>query len=177
MEVAVNVDQNTAASTLDAMEGGESSSARPYWWVNHKQTYAQEVGGGYLWSPVTRSDGGYNEFYENMKRVRPGDIVFSYADAQIRAVGLCTAPAALMPKPSEFGAAGDAWQAEGWKVPVSFTALKTSLRPKHHMKILAPLLPEKYSPIRATGDGNQAAYLAAVPLAMAHALIQMLGPQ
>jgi hypothetical protein len=143
----------------------------------HKQTYAHEVEGGYLWSPITRGDGGYNEFYENMKRVRPGDIVFSYAGAQIRAVGVCTAPAALMPKPTEFGAAGDGWGAEGWKVPVSFTVLQTPLRPKNHMGILAPRLPGKYSPIRATGDGNQAAYLAAVPRPMAEALIQLLERQ
>lgn len=172
----MNVDLETAVRTFRASENVQTTSTGNYWWVNHKQTYAQEVGGGYLWSPVSRSDGGYNEFYENMKRVRPGDIVFSYADARIRAVGICTAPAALMPKPSEFGTAGDAWQAEGWKLPISFTVLKIPFRPKTHMEILAPLLPGKYSPIRATGDGNQAAYLAAVPPAMAYALIQLLEP-
>ena len=25
-----------------------------FWWVNHKQTYRQEVNGGYLWSPKDR---------------------------------------------------------------------------------------------------------------------------
>jgi len=25
-----------------------------FWWVNHKQTYKQEVGDGYLWSPKTK---------------------------------------------------------------------------------------------------------------------------
>ena len=98
--------------------------------------------GKYLGSPTNRSDGGRNEFYENMKRVRLGDIVFSFAGAQIRAVGVCTAPAISMPKPSEFGAAGAAWQNEGWRVPVSFRLLEAPIRPKDHMDVIAATLPE-----------------------------------
>lgn len=151
--------------------------SRSYWWVNHKQTYAHEVNGNYLWSPTKRSDGGRNEFYENMKRIRPGDVVFSFANAEIRAIGICLAPAVLAPKPSEFGVAGDAWDNEGWRVPVEFTRLNSPLRPKDHMDVLAPTLPEKYSPIRANGNGNQGAYLASVPEDMAQAIIHLLGTQ
>ncbi|MCE5975243.1 HNH endonuclease [Sinirhodobacter sp. WL0062] len=147
-----------------------------YWWVNNKQTYAHEVGGNYLWSPTTRSDGGRNEFYENMKRVRPGDVVFAFAGGEIRAVGVCSAPAILAPKPGEFGATGENWGGDGWRVPVEFTRLSTPLRPKDHMDVLAPTLPEKYSPIQANGNGNQGAYLAAVPVEMAAAVIELLGP-
>lgn len=148
-----------------------------YWWVNHKQTFTQEFEGKYIWSPITRSDGGRNEFYDNMRRVRPGDVVFSFADANIQAVGVCNAPAILAPKPDDFGAAGNAWQDEGWRVQVDFKRLRSPLRPKDHMGVLAPVLPDKYSPIRATGDGNQGAYLAAVPKVMAEALISLLGDQ
>lgn len=155
----------------------KSQRERSYWWVNHKQTYTQEVDGGYLWSPITRKGGGRNEFYENMKRVQPGDLVFSFANAQIRAVGVCTASALLMPKPAEFGLAGNAWDNEGWQVPVNFSKLKKPLRVKDNMAVLSPTLPEKYSPIRETGDGNQGAYLAAVPLDMADALIGLIGSQ
>lgn len=149
--------------------------SRSYWWVNHKQTFAQEVGGGYLWSPLTRNDGAINEFYENMHRTQPGDIVFSFADAKVQAVGICTAPALLTPRPIEFGAAGINWSDEGWKVTVDFVKLDAPLRPKDHMKILAPLLPQKYSPIRSSGDGNQGAYLAKIPREMAQALANLMG--
>lgn len=148
-----------------------------FWWVNNKQTYAHEIGGNYLWSPTERSDGGRNEFYENMKLVRPGDIVFAFASGEIKAVGVCSAPAILAPKPGEFGTAGDAWGNEGWRVPVEFKRLSTPLRPKDHMDTLAPTLPEKYSPIRSDGNGNQGAYLAAVPLKMAQTIIDLLGPR
>jgi len=33
---------------------------------------------GYMWSPKTKSNGGKNVFYDNMTKVSPGDIVFSF---------------------------------------------------------------------------------------------------
>jgi putative restriction endonuclease len=54
-----------------------------YWWVNHKQTWRQEIDGQYLWSPKTSRNGVRNEFYSNMRRASPGDLVLSYADQQI----------------------------------------------------------------------------------------------
>ena len=43
------------------------------------------------------------------------------------------------------------------------------------MERIGPTLPEKYSPIRANGDGNQGAYLAAIPATMAQVLVDLLG--
>ncbi len=56
-----------------------------FWWVNHKQTRDHEIRGGYLWSPYRNTNGAFNQTYENMKLVRPGDIIFSYAHGQIGA--------------------------------------------------------------------------------------------
>ena len=77
-----------------------------YWWVNQNQTYAHEVRGGYLWSPKFRADGARNQFYENMTRIQPGDVVFSYYDTYIKAIGVATSTAASVPKPTAFGRAG-----------------------------------------------------------------------
>jgi hypothetical protein len=49
-----------------------------YWWVNQNQTYQAEVAGGYMWSPKRNNNGARNQFYENMRAVVPGDLVFSY---------------------------------------------------------------------------------------------------
>lgn len=40
-----------------------------YWWVNHKQTFRQEIDGQYLWSPKRKSNGARNEFYNNMRKL------------------------------------------------------------------------------------------------------------
>ena len=59
-----------------------------YWWVNQKQTYRQEIGEGYMWSPKRKKDGRKHFSYEYIKHVQPGDVVFSYAKAAIIAVGV-----------------------------------------------------------------------------------------
>ena len=59
-----------------------------YWWVNQNQTYRTEVRGGFLWSPKTLSDGGKNQFYDNMREVTPGDVIFSFSDTRIKALGI-----------------------------------------------------------------------------------------
>lgn len=147
-----------------------------YWWVNQNQTYKNEVPGGFLWSPKTRSDGGRNQFYENMKQVAVGDLVFSFCDTRIKAVGIATGLAQTSPKP-DFGSAGATWSKDGWLVPVEFYEFTQPIRPKDHIAALVPLLPSKYSPLQTTGDGLQSVYLAEVPAPMANALIQLIGDE
>lgn len=147
-----------------------------YWWVNQNQTYKTEIPGGFLWSPKTRSDGGRNQFYENMKELVAGDVIFSFCDTRIRAIGVASGRVQTAPKP-DFGASGVNWSKEGWLVPVEFRELSNPIRPKDHIDSIRPHLPSKYSPLQATGDGLQSVYLTAVPEAMAKELIRLIGPQ
>lgn len=87
-----------------------------------------------------------------------------------------SAPARSTEKPKEFGKAGDAWDADGWLVQVEYEELADPIKPKEHMDLLAPLLPKRYSPIRANGGGNQV-YLSEIPAPMAEALLSLLGRQ
>jgi hypothetical protein len=59
-----------------------------YWWVNQKQTYRHEVPGGHMWSPKRMSSGHRNPFYEFMREVAPGSVVFSFADGMVKAIGV-----------------------------------------------------------------------------------------
>ena len=129
-----------------------------------------------MWSPKTNKNGGYNQFYQNMTETNLGDIIFSFADTFIKTVGVVSAPAISADKPKEFGKAGDAWDIDGWLVRVDYEELNNPFKPKKHMDILAPLLPERYSPIRADGSGNQV-YLAEIPEPMAASLLSFIGPQ
>src|SRR5215831_14705229 len=148
-----------------------------FWWVNHKQTFRQETGGHYIWSPVINRGGHRNHFYDNMTRVHLGDVVISYANGAIRALEVAKGTAALAPRPEEFGRAGEAWTDQGWRVPVRFEFLSNPVRPSEHMDLLGPTLPTKYSPIREDGSGNQGAYLSEVNPTMADALKALLGEQ
>lgn len=144
-----------------------------FWWVNHKQTREHEVRGGYLWSPYRNANGAFNQTYENMRHVRVGDIVFSYAGGQIGAVGLVTAAATPSPKPAEFGTVGDYWANEGWLVEVDFVPAPTSLVPRNHIESIGTMLPAKHSPIRKNGHGNQGCYLAGISDSLGHLLMAL----
>ena len=64
-----------------------------YWWVNHKQTRDHEVRGDYLWSPRRNQNGARNQSYDNMGLAQPGDVVYSYANGVLGAVGVVIARA------------------------------------------------------------------------------------
>lgn len=147
-----------------------------YWWVNQNQTYKSEVPGGFLWSPKTRADGARNQFYENMREVAVGDVIFSFCDTRIKAIGVAVGRAETSPKP-DFGAAGASWSQEGWLVPVEFKELRSQTRPKDNITLIRPHLPTKYSPLQNSGDGLQSVYLAEVPAPMAAVLADLIGAE
>ena len=146
-----------------------------YWWVNQNQTYRQEVQGGYLWSPKRSASGARNPFYELMREVSPGDLIFSFVDTRIPALGIAQSYCWESPKPVEFGNAGQNWEDIGWKVKVGFTDLAQKICPKDHIDILRPLLPSRYSPLQPNGNGLQSVYLTELPSALAEVLLGLIG--
>jgi len=144
-----------------------------FWWVNHKQTREHEIRGGYLWSPCRNANGAFNQSYENMRHVRVGDIVFSYANGRIGAIGRVTVAATPCPKPTEFGNVGDYWLNEGWLVEAEFVPVPKALAPKQRIEIIGPMLPTRHSPLQANGNGNQGCYLAGISDALGHLLLAL----
>jgi putative restriction endonuclease len=148
-----------------------------YWWVNQNQTYRHEIEGGYLWSPKRNKNQARNQFYEFMREVSPGDLIFSFKDTRILAIGIAKSYCWECPKPLEFGTAGSYWENIGWKVKVKFTQLTHQIRPKDHIAQLRPFLPAKYSPLQTDGNGLQSVYLASVNEDFAAALIHLIGAE
>jgi putative restriction endonuclease len=148
-----------------------------YWWVNQNQTFRQEIAGGYLWSPKRNADGGRNPFYESMREVSPDDLVFSFVDTRIAAIGIAKSYCWECPKPTEFGSAGRYWENVGWRVNVSFIQLVNKIRPKDHMGVLRSVLPNRYSPLQANGNGIQSIYLTELPLNFVEVLSGLIGEE
>jgi hypothetical protein len=148
-----------------------------HWWVNQNQTFRQEISGGYLWSPKRNANGARNPFYETMREVAPGDLIFSFVDTRIVAIGTPQSYCYESPKPEEFGGAGPNWNAIGWRLRVHFNRLSNHVRPKEHISLLLPLLPSRYSPLQTNGNGIQSIYLTEVPKVLAEALIGLIGPE
>ncbi|MFN7141762.1 MAG: HNH endonuclease [Limisphaerales bacterium] len=148
-----------------------------FWWVNHKQTFRQEFFGKYIWSPKRKRNDQLNPFYETMREVSPGDIIFSFAGASIQGFGVARTHCYTSPRPDEFGHIGNAWNEVGWRVDVDFHRFTEPLRPAQHMQALAPTLPARYSPIQGNGHGNQGAYLAGIPREMALVVAHLTSPE
>jgi hypothetical protein len=85
-----------------------------YWWVNQNQTFRQEIAGGYCWSPKRNANGARYPFYEFMREASPGDLVFSFADTKILAIGTVQSYCFESLKRLEFGSTGQNWENIGW---------------------------------------------------------------
>jgi len=144
-----------------------------YWWVNHKQTHKQEIEGGYIWSPKKNSNGAKNNSYDNMDKTSIGDVIFSYADTKIRAIGTVIDSCKTAPKPDEFGGIGENWDKVGWLVSIDWMLLSKPFRPKDNIERIRPLLADKYAPIQKNGNGNEICYLANISNDFAEVLFEL----
>lgn len=130
-----------------------------------------------MWSPKRNKNDGKNRFYDNMRAVAPGDLVFSFVDTRIIAIGRIRSMGYECPRPTEFGTIGNQWNEIGWRVDVDYKELQNRIRPKDYISVLQSLLPAKYSPLTQEGNGLQSVYLAEVPAAMAGTLIELIGDE
>ena len=113
-----------------------------------------------------------------MREVAPGDVVFSFFDTRVAALGIARSYCYESPKPEEFGQAGTAWSEIGWRVDVAFRRLSNAIRPMDHISRIRSLLPAKYAPLRASnGHGLQSVYLAEIPSALAAELFHLIGSE
>lgn len=144
------------------------------WWVNHKQTHKQEIEGGYLWSPKKDRNGARNQAYLNMPLTKKGETIFSYAFGEIKAIGKIAGECTDARRPEAFGETGEQWSRDGWLVPVEWTVLSNPLSLRAHWPKIEPLIPKKYSPIRAPGIGNQKLYLTEIDEALVDVLLRLI---
>lgn len=152
---------------------GELSNA--FWWVNHKQTWKAEYEHGYIWSPTANKNGATNQTYLNLKLVRSGDLVFSYAGGVVRGVGIATGPYTEAEIPDEHWQAEESWLKAGWSVPIRWFTFAEPWRPKSHLNEIRHLLPEKHSPLQpVTGNGNQGCYLGSVSSQFGAKVLELL---
>jgi hypothetical protein len=112
-----------------------------------------------------------------MREAAPGDLVFSFVDTRVVAIGTVTSYCYESPKPTEFGGVGLNWEAIGWRVRVNFVSLLNKIRPKNHIDVLRRVLPSRYSPLQDSGNGIQSVYLTEVPMPLADVLIGLIGKE
>jgi len=76
-----------------------------FWWVNHSHTFRAEIDGSYLWfANKTHKSKARSESEKNTQRLLPGDVIFSFAQGEIGAIGVVLGAAREAAKPLEFEA-------------------------------------------------------------------------
>jgi hypothetical protein len=143
-----------------------------YWWVNQGQTFREEISGGYIWSPTANRDKSRNQTYLTLREVAPGDLIFSYANGKIAALGIASDRYVEAERPVAFGKSGEQWAMNGWLVSIRWIVLKEPIRPRDYLSQIVPLLPKKYAPIRTNGFGNQKFYLTSIGATLGPLLVQ-----
>ncbi len=127
-----------------------------------------------MWSPKLNAAGNHIRPYDLMRKLVPGDIVFSYANALLKAVGVVRSFCYEFPKPTEFGAAGQYWSDAGWRVDVDYKELISPVRTIEHIGSLRPFLPDRHSPLKSQSGYANESYLFEISKDFALALAHLL---
>ena len=125
-----------------------------------------------MWSPIKNANGARNPFYDNMEKVHPGDLVFAYAQQQVKAIGVAQKKAYSAPKPASFENASNNWSQIGWLVEVEFSQLENPVVPKEHLQVIGKYLTTKSAPLDEMGRGKER-YLVELEVGLALVLIQI----
>ena len=94
-----------------------------FWWVNQGSTFDEGRERGMLWAPQRSKSGRALFHWENVSRVRAGDVILHYVDGAIRAVSLALSNGHEAPRMAGDGDVPDV----GWQANVDLHALKTAL--------------------------------------------------
>ena len=112
-------------STLAEVAGDAPASGPSYWWVCQGTSWGPESRGGYLWAPKANDKGHTREFWTNLTKAKVGDVVFHYAEGEIRGVSRVTRPAQESLRP---GGTTILWGDDGWMVEVQIDEIVPRIR-------------------------------------------------
>ena len=147
-----------------------------YWWVSQNKTWRHERSGGYLWAPYKGKDGRDRFYWENLEKVRIGDVIFSYQNKRIRAVSIATCDAYESVIPEEFGP-DMPWKKIGRKVDVEYHDLATPIALGTFVDKFVELNHKKYSPIKSNKTGGNEGYLYSITPEAASIILLETGHQ
>jgi putative restriction endonuclease len=137
-----------------------------YWWVAQNHTFKQERAGGLLWAPKLDKGRKTPFHWKTMTEVQPGDLIFSFVNKGIVALGVAQAKAYEHSRPPEFEVATAAkWMNDGYRVDVDYRDISPPLKIEPLASSLQTLLPSRYSPLTRDGTGTQGYLFHVSPLA------------
>jgi hypothetical protein len=127
-----------------------SNNSPAFWWVNQGSSYEEALNKGFIWAPKKNKSGRQLFYWENVSRVRSGDIIFHYADGNLRAISRA--------KNDGYDAKNELnnteWSDDGWRVDTDYRVLSKPITIKEVGPNLAAFNLKK-GPINKSGGVNQ----------------------
>ncbi len=122
---------------------------RQYWWVSQGATFEQSIQDSYIWAPQGDKRGRAWFYWENVSKVKAGDVIFHYADGAIRAVSVATGDGQATGRMVREGG----YSSKGWRANVELHELAEPISMQHIGPRLQALNIEK-GPINRNGTAS-----------------------
>lgn len=125
-----------------------------YWWVNQR-TYKEERNLSLIWAPQRTARGATPFHWENLSKVKTGDIVFHYNSntnsQSIVSVSVALGDGNEASKPEKLKGP---WESSGWKVDLSCHDLSHPISKSKIQQSFRTSDSKKYQPLNSTGNVN-----------------------
>jgi hypothetical protein len=149
-----------------------------FFWVNLGATHKEAKNGQFLWAPLSSlSKHGKVQFrvhWDNVARVKPGDLIFCYHDNYIRGIATaqCNPYIAERPPRSSF----KEWQNEGHRVDITYNELKRPIRSEDIAEIYMLRFDPRTKPrLFNSASGINQIYMACLPADAGQFLLEQTG--
>lgn len=121
-----------------------SKKTKRYFLVYQNTNYEEEKTNGYIWAPQETDSGRSIFHWENLRRVRKEDLVFSMVDRKIVSVNSAESNC------YEYELNG----VKGYRVDLDYKELEESIDIEDYMDRILELSPDKYAPFNIMGRSN-----------------------
>lgn len=123
------------------------------WWVNQGSTIQAARKEGIIWAPQRDKRGSTLYHWENLREVKPGDIILHYANGALQFVSQVTQPFIEMEQPESFG--GEWRGKQGYLVRTEYYPLAPVIKLQTFNQQLLKVQPEQ-GPLDVRGVAKQA---------------------
>lgn len=129
---------------------------RKYFYVFQNKTFYTEYNGGFIWAPVKNKDGKAFFFWDNLTKVRPGDLIFHGMNGAIVAISVAKNKYynKVYPFKDTSEDHWDLWYHNGRSVDCDYTILDYPILTCTLKKEIIEYRSEKYSAFNKNGTGN-----------------------
>ncbi|MFM2566398.1 HNH endonuclease [Bacillus sp. GX] len=124
-----------------------------YFLVFQNKSYIEERSGGYLWAPQKNKIGQTFHHWEDMKKIKKGDIIFNSYKGQLVSVLIAKENCKEHERPTVLDQL-ELWEKEGWMVNAEYINLNVPIIYKDYIETILELQDEKYAPFNKSGRGN-----------------------